>query len=371
VRVAFVHDWLTGMRGGEKCLEKFCHLFPDSEILTLLHRRGALSTTIESRPITTSGLQYLPGWRHYYRYLLPLFPRIAERLRIPKCDLIISLSHCVAKSVMPPSGIPHVCYCFTPMRYAWHQREHYFTDNPRTPKAWLRNRILARLREWDKVSSDRVSHFIAISETVRHRIKECYDRDSILVYPPVDTEYYELSTALRENYYLVVSAFAPYKRIDHAVAACSQLKRKLIVIGAGPDAKRIRKIGGPTVEFLGWQSDSDIRKHYQRCSALLFPGEEDFGIVPVEAQACGAPVIALGRGGATETVSPGTGLLYHQPTVDGLVNAIEQFESMRDIYEPIQCRRNAERFGVSRFDHEIRKCIDDIINAPTPLRRAA
>lgn len=359
------------MRGGEKCLARLCGLFPDSQISTLFHRRGATSEVIENRPIKTSWLQLMPGWQRYYRYLLPLFPRAVERLRVSECDLVLSLSHCVAKSAVPPANTPHVCYCFTPMRYAWHQREQYFGTSSLNPTSWLRNRILTKLRAWDRDTSHRVTHFIAISETVRGRIRECYQRDSEVIYPPVDTEFYRLSAAPREDYLLVVSAFAPYKRIDLAVAACTQLRRRLVVIGTGPDEKRIKKLAGPLVTFLGWQSDAEIRHHYQRCAALLFPGEEDFGIVPVEAQACGAPVIALARGGATETVRENTGLLYRDASVDGLIQAIEQFDSICSDFNPLQIRHWAEHFSAPRFDSEIRRFVDRILAEPVPIRRAA
>jgi len=359
------------MRGGEKCLERFCQLLPDSDIVTLFHQLGSVSETITNRPIHTSWLQFFPGWRHYYRYLLPLFPHAAQNWQVPECDLVLSLSHCVAKSVIPPAGVPHVCYCFTPMRYAWHQRQQYFGLGHGSPKAWVRNRILARLRNWDRATSHRVTHFIAISQTVRRRIQECYDRDSIVIYPPVDTEFHHLANTRRDDYLLVVSAFAPYKRIDHAVSACTRLNRTLLVIGSGPDARRLKKLAGPSVSFLGWQSDEEIRKHYQHCSALLFPGEEDFGIVPVEAQACGTPVIALARGGATETVRQNTGILYSEPTIDGLVQAIEQFDMNRCEYEPGECRRSAERFAAPRFDIEIRQFLDKMMGDRISIRRAA
>jgi len=368
-RVTLVHDWLTGMRGGEKCLERLCRLFPDASLATLFHSQGKTSPIIENRVIQTSWLQHFPGWQHYYRHLLPLFP-MAAQWRIAECDLVFSLSHCVAKATNPPQGVPHVCYCFTPMRYAWHMRDQYFAKR-NTPTAWIRNKVLTRLRDWDCRTSDRVTHFIAISQTVRQRIRECYDRDSVVIYPPVDVDFYSPAPMAREDYYLVVSAFAPYKRIDLAVAACSKLGRRLVVIGTGQDAKRLRSIAGPTVKFLGWQTDEIISNHYRRCRALLFPGEEDFGIVPVEAQACGTPVIAFGRGGATETIRSDTGILFEEQSIGGVIAAIEQFENRINPFDSAVARKWAETFSTRRFDAEISSHIQGVLGKPLPLRVAA
>ncbi len=346
--VILVHDWLTGMRGGEKCLEPACRRWPDARLFTLLHNRGAVAPAIERLHPRASVLNRLPAVHKYYRYLLPLMPA-AARWPIRDCRLVLSFSHCVAKAARPPAGVPHVCYCFTPMRYAWHMREAYFR---RGLKAKALDVLLARLRAWDRRTSDRVTHFVAISDTVRRRIKECYGRDSVVIYPPADTDFYTPAPVPRENFFLVVSALAPYKRFDLAVAACGKLGRQLVVIGTGQEAAKLRAAAGPGVRFLGWQSDDVIRDHYRRCRAVLFPAEEDFGIVPVEAQACGAPVIAFGRGGATETVVPGeTGLFFGEQTVESLIDGIERFERMT--FDPAVARRNAERFSLPRYEAEL------------------
>jgi glycosyltransferase involved in cell wall biosynthesis len=373
-RVVLVHDWLTGMRGGEKCLERLCRRWPDAPICTLFHRPGRLSEAIEDRPIVTSVLQRLPGLEWYYRYLLPVMP-LAARWRLPPCDLVVSLSHCVAKAAVPPPGVPHVCYCFTPMRYAWHMRDSYFGRLGR-PAGWLAGRILARLREWDRATADRVTHFVAISRTIQDRIRECYGRPSVVIYPPVDTDFYCRAPVPREDYDLVVSAFAPYKRIDLAVSACRRLGRKLVVIGSGQDERRLRALADGDVTFLGWQPDDVIRDHFRRCRALLFPGEEDFGIVPVEAQACGCPVIAFGRGGAAETVIPQgsaspTGVHFGEQSVDGLAEAIACFERHRGDFEPAVARRQAERFHPRRFDEEFSRFLATVTADAGQLRRAA
>lgn len=377
-RVVLVHDWLTGMRGGERCLEVLCRRWPEAPLYTLLHRLGSVSAAIERRPIHTSFLQRFPSIFGYYRYLLPLMP-VAAGWRLPPCDLVVSFSHCVAKAAQPPRGVPHVCYCFTPMRYAWHMREAYFGNHRLgRAKALLADRLLEVMREWDRRSADGVAHFVAISRTVQSRIAECYGRESAVIYPPVDTDFFCPAPLPREDYYLVVSAFAPYKRLDLAVAACNRLRRPLVVIGSGQDEARLRALAGPTIHFRGWQPDGVIREHFRRCRALLFPGEEDFGLVPVEAQACGAPVIAFGRGGATETVVPldgrrePTGLWFEEQTVDCLAEAMQTFESHAADFAPTAPRRHALRFHKRRFEEEFLNFLHEVLHpAELPLRRAA
>ena len=378
-RVVLVHDWLTGMRGGEKCLEPACRRWPDAPLFTLLHTRGAVTPTIEARGPRTSALNRLPGVKRYYRYLLPAMPS-AARWKIPACDLVLSFSHCVAKSAIPPPGVPHISYCFTPMRYAWHMRESYFRRGKlgRLKTAAV-DLLLARIREWDRRTADRVTHFVAISRTVQQRIAECYNRPSVVICPPVDTEFYTPSPTPipRDDFYLVVSALAPYKRFDLAVEACNRLGRTLVVIGSGQDAARLKALAGPTVRFLGWQSDEVIRDHLRSCRALLYPGEEDFGIVPVEAQACGAPVIAFGRGGAAETVRPlgepdATGVFFDSQTVDALIDGIERFERVANGFDPNVARRYAWQYRQERYETELFGYVSQVIQgAPEPVRRAA
>lgn len=409
-RVVLVHDWLTGMRGGEKVLEAMCRLWPGSPLFTLLHRRGSLSETLESHRPATSFLQYLPRVHRYYRYLLPLMPW-AARWKLPECDVVVSSSHCVAKAAMPPPGVPHVCYCHTPMRYAWHMRDAYFGKqsrggllsalSPSSLKARARDRLLGMLRDWDRRTAERVTHFIANSRAVQQRIRDCYGRDSVVIHPPVDTDYFTPGDETREDYYLAMSAFAPYKRIDLAILACNRLQRRLVIIGAGQDEKRLRSLAGPTVHFLGWQPDEVIRDHLRRCQALLFPGEEDFGIVPVEAQACGTPVIAFAQGGATETVIPlanvgerlsisarpsgaqqplptiaaidagPTGLWFADQSRDCLVEAMEVFEKHRAAFDPQVLRRQALRFHRTRFTQEMSLFVAEVLQPAQPYRRAA
>jgi len=388
MRIALVHDWLTGMRGGEKCLEVLCRRFPEAQLFTLLHVAGSTSPAIERMQITTSFLQRLPGVRRHYRYLLPLMPAAVERLLVKKIpggvDLVVSFSHAVAKSVEPPPGVPHVCYCFTPMRYAWHRRADYALAAGRfrnAPVSAVRNVLLDWIRQWDHDTSDRVTHFVAASRTVAQRIAESYGRPSRVIYPPVDTQFYTPGERHAEraspagwlgsseaspqdhgresSHYLCVSALVPYKRIDLAIEACNRLRRRLVVIGSGPERRRLDRLAGPTVELLGWVPGHEIRDHLRRARALLFPGNEDFGIVPVEAHACGTPVVAFGQGGATETVLPadeshqGTGLFFDEQTPESLAQAIQRFEAHLDWFDPQLARQQAERFAAERFEREL------------------
>jgi glycosyltransferase involved in cell wall biosynthesis len=367
-RIVLAHDWLTGMRGGEKCLEVVARRWPESTLFTLLHKPGSVSSAIEQLPRRTSWLNFLPGIHRYYRYLLPLMPAAISGWSVPACDLLLSFSHCVVKGLRPPRGVPHVCYCFTPMRYAWHMRESYFGGRVAGLKARLLARLLEYLRDWDRRTAAHVSHFIAISKTVQQRIAECYDRESVVIYPPVDTDFYCPAPVPREEFYLAVSAFAPYKRLDLALEACARRKKRLIVIGSGQDEARLRKSAQSGIEFLGWQSDEVIRDHMRRCRALLFPGEEDFGIVPVESMACGTPVVAFGKGGAAETVIPPdgdsdpTGWWFAEQTAECLADCLHEFEHRASELSPAAARLQALRFSGQRYQQELFAFLDGVMS---------
>jgi glycosyltransferase involved in cell wall biosynthesis len=371
-RIALVHDWLTGMRGGEKCLDIVARRWPEASLYTLLHRRGSVSPAIEALRPRTSFLNCVPCIDRLYRYCLPVMPLAIASLRLPPVDLILSFNHCVAKGVRSADpATPHVCYCFTPMRYAWQLRQSYFGGRVKGLSARLLDLLLDQLRDWDRRTAAQVTHFVAISETIRQRIATCYGRDSQVIYPPVDTEFYTPTAIPREDFYLVVSALAPYKRIDLAIEACERVGRPLVVIGSGQDAQRLARLAGPQTRLLGWQSDETIRDHLRRCRALLFPGEEDFGIVPVEAMACGTPVIALGVGGATETVVDGqTGLFFAEQSSECLAECLLQFERSRRDIDPGVCRARAEQFSADRYARELFGLLDGLLATGT-LRRAA
>jgi glycosyltransferase involved in cell wall biosynthesis len=370
LRVALVHDWLTGLRGGEKCLESLCQIFPQATIHTLLHRPGSVGPTIERQPIRTTPLQRLPGIARHYRKLLPLMPAAARCWQVGDVDLVVSLSHCVAKAVRTPPGVPHVCYCFTPMRYAWDTRDAYFASwRGRPLRRAVASLLLDRLRAWDRATAPRVTHFIAISETIRDRIARSYGRDSHVIQPPVDADFYTPPADPqhpRNDTLLCVSALVAYKRIDQAVAACTALGRRLVIIGEGPERKSLQAIAGPTVQFLGWQPDDVIRDHYRRSRALLYPAEEDFGIVPIEALACGLPVIALGRGGVAETVDPRVGALYDHPSADALATAITRWEADGRPFDPSLARARAEALSVAAYQARIRAYLAHVLATDTP-----
>ena len=302
-------------------------------------------------------------------------PVAARTWDVGDVDLVVSLSHCVAKAVRVPPGVPHVCYCFTPMRYAWDGRDAYLDSwRDRPFKRALAASLLDGLRGWDRRKSEGVTHFISISGTIRDRIARCYGRESRVIPPPVDVEFYTPDGTPRTPAYVVVSALVPYKRIDQAVAACTRLGRPLIVIGAGPERAALEEIAGPLVTFLGWQSDESIRDHLRSARALLFPGEEDFGIAPVEALATGCPVIALGRGGVAENVDDRVGRTYPEPTVDSLVAAIESWEADGSPHDPAEARRRAEALALPVFRARLLGYLDEVTgraNAiPAPHRPA-
>jgi glycosyltransferase involved in cell wall biosynthesis len=369
MRVALVHDWLTGMRGGEKVLDVLCELFPDADLFTLFHLQGTVSPRIEQRRIVTSFVQHLPMADRHYRRYLPLFPTAIERFRFDQYDLVVSSSHCVAKSVVTPPGVRHVCYCHSPMRYAWDQFDAYFGPERVGALAsrWLYRPVLSRLARWDAETANRPNRFLSNSQYVAGRIGRYYNRESTIVYPPVDTVFYHPASVSRPGHFLVVSALVPYKRIELAVAACERLGVPLRIAGDGPDRRRLEASAGRGVTFLGRLTDEEIREEYRTATAVLLPGEEDFGIVPVEAQACGTPVVALGRGGSLETVVDGeTGVLFSEPTVGSLADAIARTGGMR--FDRACIRRHAERFSRDTHVVAIRSAIDEVVAAPAGTR---
>ena len=356
MRIALVHDWLTGMRGGEKVLSHLCRLFPQADLLTLIHVPGTCHASIERMPIISTFLNDLPAVRYYYRYLLPLMPLAVECLDVTGYDLIISSSHCVAKGIIPSPSALHICYCHTPMRYVWDQQKIY-TDSLAFSGLTLKA-IGGYLRAWDLRSARRVDYFLANSRNVAQRIRRSYHRQAEVIYPPVDTEFFTLASHAREDFYLMVTALAPYKRVDQAIQAFANLGRPLKVIGSGQQLAKFRRQAPKNVEFLGWQSNEMVRDCYRKCRALVFPGEEDFGIVPLEAMACGAAVIAYAAGGALETVvdvsrgsssHASTGLLYAPQTAEGLASAIKKFEQMETRFEPEHIVTWAQQFAPVTF----------------------
>jgi len=362
-RVALVHDWLTGMRGGERCLEVFCELFPDAPLYTLLHVPGSVSPVIERRRIVTSFVQRLPRAATQYRRYLPLFPAAVRGFDLRGYDVVISLSHCAAKAVRRPPSALHVSYCFSPMRYVWDLYDDYFGARAGAVVRTLMPPVAAALRSWDR-RTDGVDAFVAISQHIAERIRRIYGRDADVIHPPVDTARFR-PIAQPEDFYLVVAALVPYKRVDLAVAAANRLRRRLLVVGTGPEAARLHAAAGPTVEFLGWRSDAEVADLYARCRAVLFPAVEDYGIVPLEAAAAGRPTIALARGGVLETMNalgrssaPPTAVFFDTQTEDAVARAIVEFESAAHRFEPAALRARAAEFDTAIFRRRLRDYLD-------------
>jgi glycosyltransferase involved in cell wall biosynthesis len=358
-----VHDWLTAMRGGEKVLDAICEVYPDATLYTLVRIRGRVSARIERQAVRTSFVQAVPRSGRIYRNLLPIFPAAVEMFDLDDYDLVISSSHCAVKSVIRSGRAVHVCYCHSPMRYAWDQFPAYFAAHQ---VGELRSRVLrpvmAGLARWDAATATRVDRFLANSQYVAGRIHRYYNRRSTVVYPPVDTSFYtpDALEGTAHAGFLVVSALVPYKRVDLAIEACRRAGARLTVVGRGPELERLQRLGGPDVEFTGWLADEEIRQLYRRSSAVLLPGIEDFGMVPVEAQACGTPVVALAAGGATETILDGvTGVLVETPSAEAFAAGLERVTSLRRDTRAI--RANAERFSRERFMTAFTKAVDDAI----------
>lgn len=351
-RVVLVHDWLTGMRGGEKVLECLCRLFPTAEILTLVYVPGSVSATIAAHPIRTSFVQHLPRPGRYYRHYLPLFPTAVECLDLDEADLVVSTSHCAAKSVVPNGRSYHICYCHSPMRYAWDQFDAYFgPERLGTVGSALARPVMGWLARWDRATANRVDAFVANSRFVAGRIGRYYNRQASVLHPPVDTQFFTPGDTPPQPYFLVVSALVPYKRIDVAIRAALRLGVHLKIVGTGPDLARLRQAAGSSasIEFLGSIDPVSLREEYQGAQALVLPAEEDFGIAPVESMACGRPVVALGRGGALETVVPGvTGVLVE--AADEKLFAEAMRAAATGFEDPRPLAAHAAQFSVARFE---------------------
>ena len=358
MRVALVHDWLTGMRGGERVLEQMIELFPDAEIFTLVHVQGSVARAIESRPIHTSWLNRMPGIAAHYRYYLPLMPRAIEQFDLRGFDLVISSSHCAAKGVRVPAGVPHLCYCHTPMRYLYDQAEAYsarWSLPTRTALSWFQ----PRLARWDVANTERVTQLVANSNYVRERIRRIYKRAAAVVYPPVDVDRFQ-PAAQREDFYVTVSALVPYKRVDLLVDAFNESGRRLVVIGGGPEQKRLRARARSNVRFTGQIGDGEVARLLGRARGFVFAAVEDFGIAPVEAQAAGAPVIAYRAGGALETVREGeTGVFFNEQTPAALNAAVAAAEGID--FDVSKLTANAQQFRPEKFRRALRAQVDALL----------
>jgi glycosyltransferase involved in cell wall biosynthesis len=370
VRVALVHDWLTGMRGGEKVLLSLARLFPEAPIFTLLHVRGSLAPELEARDIRTSFVQRLPLAPRHYRHYLPFFPAAMARFDFAEFDLVLSSSHCVAKGARARAGALHVCYCHTPMRYVWDRFDDYFGPGRVSPPLRAAIRLVAReLRSWDVRSSSRVHHFVANSAYVAGRIARYYGRSAEVLAPPVDTEFFTPGETIRAGEYdLIVSALVPYKRIELALEAYRGTGRRLVIAGSGPDRRRLEARSPSEARFVGGVDDLTLRELYRGCRAVLLTGVEDFGIVPLEAMACGRPAVVFAEGGAAEAVLPGeNGLLFSQASADALRAAVDAIGSLRSNTRAL--RAHAERYSRPRFEARMRELITAVINRPQEIQK--
>ena len=361
MKVALTHDWLTGMRGGEYVLEAIVELFPRADLFTLISVPSRMSPAISALPTRVSWLRRLPGAHNHYRSYLPLMPLAMESFDLAGYDLIVSSSHCVAKGVRKAPSAVHVAYVHAPMRYMWDRFDQYFGPG----QASVPVRVAATLfrpilRRWDCSVSQpgRVDLIVANSRYIAGRIREAYGREARVVYPFADLRRFSLPRVAGDAY-LIVSAFAPYKRIDLAIEAFNRLRLPLWIVGGGQDEAKLRRLAGPTVRFLGAQSNEAIAGLYASCRAFVFPAEEDFGITPLEAMASGAPVIAYGAGGAMETVTPETAVIFSPQSSDALVEAVLKLESGSLRIDPEACRRRAALFSKDRFKREMTIAVRD------------
>jgi len=364
IKAALVHDWFPVRRGGEKVFEIFAEIFPEAPIYTLFHFPGSQIRDIEKRQIHTSFIQRLPFLRSKFRHYLPLFPLAAEMFDLQDFDLIISSSHCVAKGIIPRPDALHISYIHSPMRYAWNQYFSYFASK----KLGFFSRlfippVIHHLRMWDESSSHRVDHFIANSGAVSQRIRRYYRRNADVIHPFVETEFFQPGEE-EDDYFLIVSALVPYKKIDLAVEAFNRSGLPLWIVGQGPEEKRLKKMASKNIRFLGYLEDKDLLKVYQRAKAMIMPGEEDFGINSLESQACGIPVIAYGKGGAVETViHDKTGLQFKKQSVKGLREALDKFKNMT--FNKKLIRANAMKYSRETFKENISSYIQEKWNNHT------
>jgi glycosyltransferase involved in cell wall biosynthesis len=359
MKIAIVHEWFTAIAGSEKVVEQLLHLYPEADLFAVYADPDTLAATpyLRDRHVRTTFIQNLPRAKRSFRSYLPLMPLAIEQLDMSGYDLVISSSHAVSKGVLTGPDQLHISYVHSPIRYAWDMQHQYLRESgmERGLKGWIAKWMLHKIRIWDYRTAAGVDHFIANSRFIGRRIRKVYGRSSDVINPPVDVEAFELCEQ-KQDYFLTASRLVPYKRIDLIVQAFAQMPgKRLVVIGAGPEMSKIRAIAPANVELLGHQEFAELKRHMQQAKAFVFAAEEDFGIIPVEAQACGTPVIAFGKGGALETVvesddsTIATGIFFREQTAEALIEAVGRFESRATAFSPRACRANAERFSIEQF----------------------
>lgn len=363
MKKALIHDWFSVYAGAEKCVESFTNIWDDFEVYSLIDFLSDKDRELilKGKKANTSFVQNLPKAKDKYRNYLPLFPLAIEQFDLSEYDVILSSSHAVAKGVLIHSNQLHISYVHTPIRYAWDLYHQYLKESglDKGLKGKLAKYFLHKIRMWDMSTINRVDHYIANSYYISRRIKKVYGKESRVIYPPVDVDKFELCEQ-KEGFYMTASRMVPYKKIDLIVEAFSKTDKKLVVIGTGPDMEKIKAKAGKNIELMGYQSDEVMINMMQKAKAFIFAAEEDFGITPVEAQACGTPVICLGKGGTKETViDMVSGVHFMEQTVEALLEAVKKFENNIDSFEPKKIRENALRFSKERFEKEIKEFVEE------------
>lgn len=358
MKLAIVHEWLVNYAGSEKCVESFINIWDEADIYTLVDflTHEERNIFLKGKRARVSFIQKLPFSRKRYRNYLPLFPVAIEQFDLSKYDVILSSSHAVAKGAITSATQLHICYCHTPIRYAWDFYHQYLIESnlKRGIKSFIAKSVLHYIRLWDYQAAQRVDHFIANSKYIARRIKKNYGRESDVIYPPVDINKFDLTTT-KDKYYLTVSRFVPYKRIDLIVEAFAKMpERKLIVIGEGPETKKIKSLAAPNIEILGHQPFEKLKLYMENAKAFIFAAEEDFGIIMPESLACGTPVIAFNKGGASEIIEEKVnGLLFTRQSPESIIDSVKLFEKHESVFDPASIRQTAEKFSRSRFEKEI------------------
>lgn len=364
-KTAIAHEWLVNYAGSERCVESFTNIWKDAEVYTLVDflNDEQRNIILKGKKANTTFIQHLPLARKKHRYYLPLFPTAVESLNLAEYKLIISSNHAVSKGVKTQKNQLHICYCHSPMRYAWDQSDHYLTG----VKGFVAKAFMNYLKKWDLKSANNVNYFIANSNHISEKIKRIYNRDSTVIYPPVDVEKFDVAEK-KDDYYLIASRFVPYKKVDLIVEAFNQMPdKKLIVIGSGPDKEKIKNIAGRNIEFLPHQPTLKLKEYMMKAKAFVFAAEEDFGIVIVEAMACGTPVIALNKGGTAESVINGkTGILFSEQSCDSIKTAIHEFEKRIDYFDVQFIRKHAENFSRINFEENIQRFVSNKLNNFNP-----
>jgi len=367
LKVAIVHEWLATYAGSERCVEQLIECFPEADLFSMVDfLEGAERNFIKNKQVTTSPIQKLPFARTKFRSYLPLMPFFVEQFDLSKYDLVISSSHAVSKGVITGPDQVHLCYCYSPIRYAWDLQHQYLNETGLNKgiKGMLAKWQLHKIRNWDLASSFRVDKFAAISNFIARRINKIYRRDATVIYPPVDIDKFTVFRE-KEDFYLAASRMVPYKKMDLIVETFAKMPdKKLIVIGDGPEMSKVRKLAADNISILGYQGFEVLKDHMQRAKAFVFAAEEDFGIIPLEAQACGTPVIAFGKGGSLETIKPlgtdsSSGIFFKSQTMESLTATINEFEANQDKFTVENCRINSERFSIDKFRNEIKKFVAD------------